>query len=440
MTLPGTSHRVVMALVAMGALAVSTSCKGRASSGDSPPEPPSVIELDLTIDAPFRDDDALAPYSWDLDLLDAAKALPHGTLSREGQFDYSGQQADKRPFLKTSPERVEDVQAAMQFAAAHDLTVRVHGHGHSMNGASLVQPGELRIDTVGLRTICRLEDTLVRVGAGVGVSVLNDWLSFRGLGVAIYNDGGPGPSAGGYLAAGGFGALSGEYGGYWNTVQRIELVDAHGDVHVLTPDDDDFLWMFGSAGQLGVFTSVDLRIRHLDPSAPVTESFAVGECEQLSPYMEFPVSQAKANFLWWTGFVPPESSAQIHAGLAAISAKHPSLDFMTPYEYSIPHKGRWAPLVTPVAGDVHAIGVWIRGTAGPSSSEQRADVAAFHREVVSYYRKAGVRQYLQAELAAGPEAWKRNLGDEIYAAFHQRKQKYDPAHRFGRGLVFDYVD
>lgn len=367
---------------------------------------------------------------------------PREALERLGARESTAARSDygralelEGPVLELFPTSVLEVQAAVREARRGGMAIRVRGRGHSVNGGSVARAGELSIVTTRMRQICRTSEESVTVDAGVAVVHVDRFLAPYGLRLRVSNDGPPGPSVGGYVSAGGFGALSSEHGGLWSQVRQVTLVDGTGAARVLTPTDDAFRWLFGSVGQLGVIVSAEMNV--VVVSAEGGRGLPVGQCETIpdtdgrAPEGYTPVHS------WWTLMVEPGRFDEARDALAQIQARHTSgLRWVEPYRYAIAHRGIHAPLVTPVAGDVVACGIWIVSSESEHRAA-RAEIDQIEAEVEAMARAHGFRRYLSAERSVGPQVWRANLGEEIYDRFRVLKASFDPDQLFGRGVVFD---
>lgn len=367
---------------------------------------------------------------------------PREALERLGARETAGARSDygravelEGPILELFPTSVLEVQAAVREARRGGMAIRVRGRGHSTNGGSVARAGELSIVTTRMRGICRTSEESVTVDAGVAVVHVDRFLEPYGLHLRVSNDGPAGPSVGGYVSAGGFGALSHEHGGLWSQVRTITLVDGTGALRVLTPSDDAFRWVFGSVGQLGVIVSVEMNV--LVTPAEGARAFPVGRCEAIPER----AGEAREGYTpvhaWWTLMVEPARFEEARLALAQIQERHASgLHWVAPYRYDIVHRGVYAPLVTPISGDVVACGIWIVSSEAEHRAA-RAEIDQIEAEVEAMARSHGFRRYLSAERSVGPAAWRANLGEETYDRLRVLKGTLDPDHLFGRGVVFE---
>ena len=381
-----------------------------------------------TAAARLEADDAMEPRA----VLEALGA----TVVAGERLDYARMQRTRDEVLTLQARTTLDVQRAVRAARRAGMGVRTRGRGHSMNGHTLATADELLIQTSLMRSVCRASDETVRIGAGVSVVHADRFLARYGLRLRVRNDGPPGPSVGGYISAGGFGGASPTWGGLWSQVQRVELVDGTGEQRTLTPEDEDFAWLFGSVGQLGVIVGAELNV------GPTAEDhgrpFPVGTCHEVA-LTDGEQSEGYAPIhYWWTLMVPDTRLEAAEAQLAAIRAGYEDrLPWLPLYRYAIPHRGIHAPLVTDVADDVTATGIWVIVELEDLEALQPL-IQEVEQAVSELAQREGYRRYLSAELTTGPDAWRANLGEETWSRFRALKARLDPDALFGRGLVFPY--
>ena len=345
------------------------------------------------------------------------------------------------PIVMARPRSVDEAIETVRIAAQAGLPMRFQGRSHSMNGSSLASPYELQIVSTKIREVCRLDETRIRAGAGISMVGLDVWLRERGLTVPVRNDGGFGPSVGGYVSAGGFGAGSESHGGFWSNVRSLSVIDGRAQLLEIPADDPRFPWFFGSAGQLGFVVAAELDVLRVEGEEPEVP-FEIGTCDEEPGNNEFATRPGSAGYYWWSVFVPPAQEAEVVSALAEIAGAEREMEFLHPYRYAIVHRGVFPRLLLPAAGDAVVVGIWM--TRPPREDEpHRRQVEAAARidaSVQALVEARGLRRYLSAETGGGAKTWRGNLGAETYAAFLEQKRALDPAHLFNRGLVFECQD
>jgi FAD/FMN-containing dehydrogenase len=361
-------------------------------------------------------------------------------VSEEAQRDFSRLERREHPQAIARPRTAEEVVETVRAARAVSMPIRVRGRGHSMNSSALASEEELLVDTRGLRRVCRTGE--LRVGAGAGISMVRLQLALaeRGVVLPVINGGGPGPSVGGFVSAGGFGKGSAAYGGFWQQVHRVQLVDGRGELRMIAKGDALFPWLFGSAGQLGVVVGAELAVllndRGLAAQWKTGECFTVPEEGDVFPY-DSP-APPEVVLYWWTLFVPATDAVRVAAELAEVEERclDPRLTFHEPYRYDLRALGVVPPLLLPYEADAVALGIWATPTASSSPKEAEEALRRVEIEIDAYAKRRGYRRYLGAELAGGPDAYRANLGDATWERFREIKADLDPEHLFGRGSVF----
>lgn len=168
-----------------------------------------------------------------------------------------------RPELTVEPRTAEEVAATVRHAAERDLPIAVQATGHGLsvplNGGVLI--GTAHLD--GLRI--DPETRIARVEAGVRAGTLLAAAAEHGL--APLTGSSPSVSVTGYLLGSGLGLLARHYGYAADRVRALELVTADGELRTLHPGAPLFGAVFGTVGNFGVVTAVELEL------LPVTEIY-----------------------------------------------------------------------------------------------------------------------------------------------------------------------
>jgi FAD/FMN-containing dehydrogenase len=373
----------------------------------------------------------------------AARALPLAELQRafddlgarivaEPLGDFSALRRGAAPFCEVVPPGTREVAAVVRRASELGVPLRLRAQGHSLNGASLPQPGELLVSLRALRRARFDSPGQVTAGAGCVLWRLQSMLASHGFALPVVNDGYAGPTVGGYVAAGGFGPGSAEHGGFWDNVERLELVDGRGELLSLGRSDPRFPWLFGAMGQLGVVVEASLRIVpgvH-EPAYPLG---AAAEIPALDPQAAEP--GADEQLFWFTLFVPEPDAADAHAALSALEHRHGALRYSERYLYRVAHRGGSAPLVYPEPRAFVATGAW--GWLREVSDAGAAHVQALDRDFMELaLGRPGWRRYIQTEFSASPEAYRRCFDPSAWSRFVGLKRDLDPGELFNRGSVF----
>jgi FAD/FMN-containing dehydrogenase len=170
---------------------------------------------------------------------------------------------DTRPALIVEAADVDDVAAALRFAAAADLGVAVQATGHGMARAA---DDDLLITTRRLDevTIDRHART-ARVGAGALWGPVLAEAQLHGL--APLAGSAPHVGAVGYTLGGGMGWLARKHGLSADKVRSFEVVTPDGQVRRVSAETDpELFWALrgGGAGSLGVVTAMEIDLVAVD--------------------------------------------------------------------------------------------------------------------------------------------------------------------------------
>ncbi len=163
------------------------------------------------------------------------------------------------PTVVVRASSVDDVRAALRYAAAERLDVMVRGGGHSAWGAV---PGGLTLDLAALDAVV-VDGTLVHVGGGATWGVVARTLADLGLGVSSGDTASVG--VGGLTLGGGIGWMVRAWGLAADQLVGAQLVTAGGHVlEVSETSHAELLWALrGGGGNLGVVTRFDFRAHEL---------------------------------------------------------------------------------------------------------------------------------------------------------------------------------
>lgn len=355
--------------------------------------------------------------------------------------DYGGLNMSAATFCEIAPRTGAELAEAVKLACTTGVPVRTRGRGHTMNGSALPSSHELLIRTERLCDVRFEAEGKVRAGSGIALWALRSYVNRFGYDLPTVNDGYNAPSLGGFVAAGGFGPGCERYGGFWENVASLTVVNGRGEIRCIRRDDELFPWFFGGMGQLGIVIDAELDITPLEPgAAPPYPTGAGASTEEIAASPELhaagpPEEERGKHLFWFTLFVPAERVADAHAQLSAIEAKYQDVLIYRPrYDYSIVHRAVVATLVYPRAESFVATGAWAILDGLPAEGVRA--VRAFEADFAALTARCGYRRYIQTELPAGAEAYRSYFGEEIYESFRLRKTREDPAAIINRGWVF----
>ncbi|MFG2356160.1 FAD-binding oxidoreductase [Streptomyces sp. NPDC048521] len=164
----------------------------------------------------------------------------------------------QRPAVIAPARSVDDVVAAVRYAAAGGLPVGVQATGHGLpdgyEGGLLVTTRQL--DGITVDPAART----VRVQAGVRWGQVI--AAAEPYGLAPLNGSAPGVGAVSYTLGGGLGILAREFGYAADHVRRLEVVTADGGLRHVTPDSDPDLYgaLLGAGQNFGIVTELEMDL------------------------------------------------------------------------------------------------------------------------------------------------------------------------------------
>jgi FAD/FMN-containing dehydrogenase len=211
--------------------------------------------------------------------IDELASALRGQLIRPSDDDYDTARAmwnamiDRRPALIARCTGVADIRMALAFAREHDLPVTVRGAGHSVAGRS-TSDGGLMIDLGSMRWVqVDPESRTVRLGPGVVGADLDHETQAFGLATTVGTDSTTGVI--GLTLGGGAGFVGRRFGLAIDNMIGADVVLPDGRlVHASATQHPDLFWALrGGGGELGVVTSVELRLHEMGPELFVAQLF-----------------------------------------------------------------------------------------------------------------------------------------------------------------------
>ncbi len=178
---------------------------------------------------------------------------------------WSGMYDQRRASVTVRPMGVADIQAAIAFARANDLTIAVRGGGHSLSGASSIDGGMLldlslmhgvRVDPkerVAVAAGGTLFSELDRETQAHGLATTGGMISHTGIAGLTLN--------------GGVGRFMRKAGLSCDNVMGFDVVLADGRwVHADADENADLYWALrGGGGDFGVVTHFEYQLHPLGP-------------------------------------------------------------------------------------------------------------------------------------------------------------------------------
>ncbi|MFC1944289.1 FAD-binding and (Fe-S)-binding domain-containing protein [Chloroflexota bacterium] len=181
--------------------------------------------------------------------------------------------------LKTVPEAVvqplstEEVAFLTRFTQEKSIPLTPRGAGTSGWGGALPTRGGIVIDFSRMRRVLEIdgERGTARVEAGVIWNNLEKALNERGLSLRVYPSSAPSATVAGWVAEGGGGIGSYEYGQVGSNIEEIIYVTPRGETATATGEGMDML--IEAEGITGLITEVVVRARKAEGDIPVVASF-----------------------------------------------------------------------------------------------------------------------------------------------------------------------
>ena len=198
---------------------------------------------------------------------DEARVLD-GTFERElysrdvGEVPFVDRLFETTPELVIQPKSAAALQRIVAFARAENLALFPRGAGSSGLGGVLPTVKGIVLDLSAYHEILALDRAAetITVQTGVRWSELEELLRHEELALRAY------PTSffstvGGWIATGGYGIGSFQFGHLRDQVERIEVLFLSGELESITAADKRFPWFFGTEGQFGIILTATLKLR-----------------------------------------------------------------------------------------------------------------------------------------------------------------------------------
>nr|WP_315422414.1 FAD-binding oxidoreductase [uncultured Pedobacter sp.] len=332
--------------------------------------------------------------------------------------DYSDHHQSSVNYDTTNAQTLEDITQVIAEAYRQKRPLRIRGNGHSMNSSSLPRDGELLLLTTFIRHFRFEKSGTITVGAGAAIWNVNLTLKNYGYELLVYNDGtAPASTVGGYLSAGGIGATSQRYGGFWETVEHVILVNGCGEAVRSAFGDGIFEWLFGSMSQLGYIYEVCLKIRPIKGTEKYPQDIT-GEISSNNHHWN--------KLAWYNLFTTPEHAEEAIQGLKTISHVHKRTWVNLPlYRYDIAFKKFNPPLIYPRQESLVALGIW-----GEPWHDKGFDIGLLRLLEADFaefiLEKTYFRRYVQAEFTFEDFDYTGYFGSDVVSGFKKVKHQLDP--------------
>lgn len=166
--------------------------------------------------------------------------------------------AAHRPALIAGAAGAQDVRAAVEFAAEHDVRVAVQAGGHGLSDG---MAGGVLISTRRMSGV-RVDPQARTAWVEAGASWRHVIEAAAAHGLAPLSGSFPGVGAVSYTLGGGVGLMARRYGFAADHVRRIGPVTADGKLrHVTEETEPDLFWALrGGGGNFGVVTGMEIEL------------------------------------------------------------------------------------------------------------------------------------------------------------------------------------
>ncbi|MDZ4177810.1 MAG: FAD-binding oxidoreductase, partial [Coriobacteriia bacterium] len=202
------------------------------------------------------------------------------------------------------PKSEQEVIDLVRFASAHKLKVVPRGWATSGYGGVLPVDGSIVADMSGMQSVLSVDhkEMMVTVQASAVWEEIERELNKDGLALRLYPSSTPSSGAAGWLAQGGAGFGSYEYGTFKDSVVSARVVLPDGQVRDFAGD-DLMLYVADAEGITGIITELTFRIRALEPETH--RAFAFPDAASLARALSSVSDQGLP--LWSVTFLNPES-------------------------------------------------------------------------------------------------------------------------------------
>lgn len=204
------------------------------------------------------------------------------------------------------PKTEQEVVDLVRFASRHGLKVVPRGWATSGYGGVLPVDGAIVVDMSGMHRIISVDrkEMTITVQASAIWEQIERELQKDGLALRLYPSSAPSSGAAGWLAQGGAGFGSYEYGTFKENVVSARVVLPNGEVKEFLGD-DLLNYVADAEGITGIITELTFRIRAHEPE--VHRAFAFPDAATLGAALSAVSAQQLP--LWSITFLNPESVA-----------------------------------------------------------------------------------------------------------------------------------
>ncbi|MBN1367341.1 MAG: FAD-binding protein [Dehalococcoidales bacterium] len=181
--------------------------------------------------------------------------------------------------LKTVPDAVvqplntDDVVFIIKFSREHKIPLTPRGAASSGWGGAIPTRGGIVVDFSRMRKILEIDKNkeTVRAEAGVIWKNLESELNKQGLALRLYPSSSLSATVGGWVAEGGGGIGSYEYGRISQNIDSVTMVNPDGEITTVRGRDIDIVT--DAEGITGLIVEVTVNTRRFEPDIPIVASF-----------------------------------------------------------------------------------------------------------------------------------------------------------------------
>jgi Fe-S oxidoreductase/FAD/FMN-containing dehydrogenase len=218
------------------------------------------------------------------------------------------------------PRSEEEIVALVRWAAQNRIPLVPRGKATSGYGGTLPIKGGVTVDFWRMREVVSIDRNGMTaiIQPGLVWQDLESALSKEGLALRLYPSSAPTSTVGGWLAQGGFGYGSFEFGPFRNNVVSARVVQPDGEVREFSGDDLDLV--SDAEGITGIITEITLRVRPLEEETVVAVRFS--ELRYLVAALRDIVSEGVP--LWSASFINPAMARLKNQRPPKMEHGHPS--------------------------------------------------------------------------------------------------------------------
>jgi Fe-S oxidoreductase/FAD/FMN-containing dehydrogenase len=199
------------------------------------------------------------------------------------------------------PSSTEEIIQLMKIAQKYSLGVTPRGAGTSGYGGAIPNEGALVVDLGRLTGVVKRDGLEVTVKPGTVWKDLEEHLGKEGLALRLYPSSAPSSTVGGWLAQGGSGIGSYQYGWFRENVVSAVVVLPNGETKRYTSNDMDLVADLN--GTTGIITEVTLKVREQEDEKVIAVAFDDSKSLK-NTITELSKKEAP---LWSIGFINPQT-------------------------------------------------------------------------------------------------------------------------------------